>query len=270
MLTLALVLPALADAALAPCMGYFAYDSVPRPAAVNVPVDVVPTVLFGDGGCPQSTVFNLELYRLDGAGETLIGAQSSRLAGTGPLLVGFDAWDAASALEENASYILRVGPQDGGGELSEIAFSTGSAVLSGYEGAPSGVLDAAEASRSSGAWWVSASLFVETVADPDGLSILVVPHPDAPDQLLDAQVIGAETEIFSAVGWIADRAPDEVCLTARQLDGALRVVGESEASCLAPEIHRNIGASGRCDSGGAGLGLLPALLGALATRRRQR
>lgn len=268
MLAFALILPALADAALAPCMGYFAYDSLPRPGAVSVPVDVVPAVLFDDGGCPEPTRFQLSLFRLDDAGETLAGSEETLLAGTGPLLVGFDGWDTLEGLEPDQSYILRVTPLDGSGELSEIAFSTGSATLVGYEGAPGVAIDSATASKSSGSWWLSAGLTVAPVSDPYDLSIVVVPHPDTPDQLLDAQVVSSD-EIFSFPGWQADAAPDEICLTARQLDGALRVVGESEPACMEPEVLRNVGPSGRCDTGAAGLGLLPTLLGALGLRRKR-
>ena len=262
MLLFAMLSPAFALVAREPCMGYFVTDSVPRPGALDVPIDVVPTVIFADNGCGATSNFNLELYRLDGSESTLLGMTSVQASGGGVSLGSYDL--LATALEPLTDYMLRVAPVDGVAEVSEIGFTTGEATRAGLSEVPELTITDSGAYKSERIWSLRAMVLIEPAEDPDLLSIVTVPHPDE-DRLLAASVVDSTESIEALVAFVPEDLPKELCLQVEQLDGAQRSSGLSDPACERVDKHRSL--RGNCSTSGGAAGLFPALLALLLARR---
>lgn len=266
---LALLSPAFALVAREPCMGFYAAESIPGPGAIDVPVDVVPTFIFFDQGCATTMAVDLELYRYDDSDATLVGSSSETLVGPGPIVLSLDLLDAIGPLEPLTNYVVRTVPVDSVMDASAIGFTTGEDRLVGLSDEPQLRMVSADANKVDGVWTLSGEVLVDPAADPDGLSIFTIPHPDE-DRLLAAGVVTGGGLFTEFISFTVEDVPDELCLQVEQFDGAQRSAGLSDADCLEVDKHRSL--RGGCSTGAAAAGLGPTLLAMLlaALGRRSR
>lgn len=269
MMLLALLSPAFALVAREPCMGFYAAESIPGPGATDVPVDVIPTFIFYDQGCATTMAVDLELYRYDDTDANLIGSSSETLVGSGPLVLSLDLLEAIGPLEPLTNYVVRTVPVDGVMDATAIGFTTGEGTLAGLSGEPQLRMVNADANKDEGVWTLSGEVLVDPASDPDGLSILTIPHPDE-DRLLAASVITGSGLFTEFISFTVEDVPDELCLQVEQFDGAQRSSGLSESDCLEVDKHRSL--RGGCSTSAAAAGLGPTLLAMLlaALGRRSR
>lgn len=256
LLLLAPLATAEANMLYAPCMTPMVGETLPAQGATAVPVDIQPVALVFDGGCQLSETFLVELLEDSGDAEpTLLASETFTWSGTAAGEVLRLAPGANLAAETD--HLLRITPSSG--ELSEVAFTTGTGAVQGLGGTPS--LEASQATlygRGADAsltvgWWLTPA------PDPDGLSVV---------QLFDAEGVAVAadvawgTEPLELYHWpAAEGRPREVCASAAQTDGAGRVSS-------VPELCQAVERSG-CTTAPGPLALGPlALLLALGRRRR--
>lgn len=263
-LLLLLASPALAEGLvagdMAPCASLMVADIVPPAGAVDVPVDVVPSVTFWDGGCAVDGTLSFELTRLDGDAEIPVHSETLEVFADPPTLWLPSGLD--QELEPNADYLMRVTPDDGFGEPVIVSFSTGE----GLAGAPT---EAPEVSHLEASWgrdrgsrWSNLFATAEAAEDPHDLAVLLIRDADDPERIFGAGYAPRiSPEVMASASLGGERA--EVCVEAVQIDARAQEVQVSEVVCAAPQRR------GCSVVGGVG-GWMLALSGLLGALRRRR
>lgn len=215
--------------------------SLPASGAVGVAVDVVPTVWVSSGGC-GSVEWEATLVAAEAPDDPLV-AVIQDISVEGELI------ELEAELAPDTAYVIRVLPTDGGGELSEIPFTTGTGVTTPLAGRPEIVELGAD-------WFDGRSSLWATVSPAAGEGALVLESGGAP---LGAAILGeAATETW-VYGTVEDpEPPAEVCAIVRQRDLAANWA-ESEEVCVAPTVQDPACGCSTSRSG-AGYGALIALL----------
>ncbi|MCB9744918.1 MAG: hypothetical protein H6740_20170 [Alphaproteobacteria bacterium] len=243
------------------CLDQQVWDTVPAADAVDVPVDLQPSVLFSHGACATDKRFTISLLsRIEGQEALVAQVELDSPADTptpwAPL-------DLDAPLEPYTDFILRVESLDGFGGLVELGFETGEGSVQGHAGAPS--LDSLSHTWSRRRGQVSRSLDAELTAapDPDGLGVVLLRDAEDPQLVYGAQTVD-DTQLFMFVELSPVSEPEPICAEAVQLDGRGEITGQSEVICA--EAQR-LG----CSVGG-GRGSLALALGAILglIRRRRR
>jgi hypothetical protein len=230
--------------------------SIPAANQTDVPVDVKPTLIF-QGNCGGAHHWTFDI--VDGEG----------------VVVYSQAWtwdDSVTAivtitpdqdLPSNADLVLRATPStDEGdwGELVEVPFSTGDSHVVPLSGPPSIAIDSAEWFRSTQLVEIFAD--ITPAADPQNLSLLRV-HSNGGDFITPAQTLTGQ-----AFSWFEEDAPDEVCVTVTQIDGA-GVESAPVEACEKPTVR--LGGAGGCFGGSRTTPVSAFLLfGALGLFRRRK
>lgn len=257
LITTALITSAFAYSLAAPCPPLMVRDTRPALGQTGVPTDArLVAVLYGD--CGGSGTYLIELLDADGG---LL--QSDTQSVTVPDMSGLLVLTPDGGLTPNTDHVLRVTPEDGG-EVSEVAFTTGEGLVQGLGGgAPSLSLEYASATKVDGEWTVAWGARIDAAADPDGLSLVGILSEEegvdgyagvaAPDSAGVAVLYGSQ---------VVSGRPKELCLDAVQIDG-LGVESDAVESCLAVDRQG-------CSVVPASPGLLAAALALLGLRRRAR
>jgi hypothetical protein len=212
------------------CMNTQVEATSPAPLQTDVPIDVVPAALLSTGNCGSA---GWTATLLDAATGTEIASATGSTADG--LLVEVDP---GGPLAADSTYTFRVQPEDGGGEVTEIGFTTGSAEAAVLDGVPEVVSDAATWNEDAAQVTIEAQL--RAVADTDGDTIIGMALADSPDRLLSLDLLNGPvtTDAFAFFG--ASEPPDEVCIVASQRDLAGRW-STSASNCVAPELQESHG-----------------------------
>lgn len=271
MLLVSLLLPAAhADMALIACETVTVSATIPAAASVDVPVDVLPRVLFR-GECEPPSAHDISLVRLVDGEEQEVAFETAPWNFDAPShMVSLDAGE----LEPDSDYLLRVMPVDGWGELTEVGFSTGSGRVEPLADAPEVALTWAGYEEAGEQWaaWFEAEM--TPVADPSGLSTIHLVLDDPSELVLASEAVADGGDMMWAYPrLITDEEPEQICVRAMQMDGAGRTGAVSEPACIEPDYEgrtltkRVFG----CDTTGGVASLYGLVLaaGALARRRRR-
>jgi hypothetical protein len=227
-------------------------DSVPRPAATDVPTDVRLAAVFS-GDCGGPSTVTLTLSRADD-GSVL---STEETAWEGDVFQIFELYPP-SELDPDTGYVLTVTPDDGSGEVTEIGFTTGSARAAELDGLPSFTIADATSERGSGIVVTESTL--TAASDPDRLSLLVLTASGA-----------ASGEVVVGLDGVGDRLDSwsggegEVCLQVTQLDATGAAV-DGEPACAEVQLSGELPWS--CNSAGGGMSALGVLLAFGLGRRR--
>lgn len=204
------------------CAGFEVADTVPRPGAVDVPVDVRPAVTFTEG-CIGPSAWEASLLRdEDGAEVTVASAPHAELAES----FLFEIFPEA-ALDPMTAYTLTVSAFEG--ESVEVGFTTGTGTVAGLTAAPTVSVESAGWDRGAGELIVA--LRATPAADPDALSVLQV-KDEAINRGVQSFVVPATGDVAATVVWKDSRKPDEVCPQVRQIDGAGVATDWSTPDCV--------------------------------------
>lgn len=230
------------------CQQVSVVATTPRPGQTDVPPDV--TLAFAvEGDCFVPEGFSYILF-----------------TGTDDVVESWDMdWADQGAdgifritptLEPDTEYDVTITPTDGSIEQVIMGFTTGSGTVSGLTGAP--VVSITSAVLDSWTDELTVTYVVTPATDPQLLSLLAI----------EATGAARFTHVLSPFG-VQDRRetvtgePGELCITAREYDGA-GVVAEGNTACIEVEVTGC--GCGTPSAPAAGL----ALLGALALARRSR
>ncbi|MDP2313880.1 MAG: hypothetical protein Q8P41_13315 [Pseudomonadota bacterium] len=245
-----------ADLAAAPedCGMTSVWVTSPAPLATDVPVDVVPAALVTESSCGAASWTATLIDASTGAEVVSV----THAVGDGQLI----EVDPGADLSPETTYTLRFEPDDGGGELTEIGFTTGSGTTVGLDGAP--VVASTQATWSEESGLTLLSVQVEVASAAEGQSIVTFGSRGGED-LAWTSSAGPATVLLQGSNADAS-APSKVCITARQRDYAGNWT-ESEEDCVAPEI---VNARSGCNVvGGAPIGGLLGLALAVGLARRK-
>ncbi|MDP2306151.1 MAG: Ig-like domain-containing protein [Pseudomonadota bacterium] len=249
-----------ADLAAAPesCAQTRVWVTSPAPLATDVPVDALPAGLVTEGSCGAAAWTGTLIDAATGA--TVVSV--THVITDGQLI----EVDPGADLAPNTTYTLRFEPTDGGGELTEIGFTTGSSAAVGLDGGPT--VESALATWSTSGF-LSLQAEVGVAGSADGASIVTFAI-EGEEDLEWTSADGPTTIQLFAPSLVMAEAPDEVCIVARQRDIA-GLWSESPSDCVAPEIVRE--RSGGCFNATRGAptgGLLGLLLAVSLARRKGR
>ena len=176
-------------------------------------------------------------------------------------------FEMTEPMQPNTEYTLQVVGEDGWGEMTSVAFTTGSDTVQGPSAGPSGTVLASNLRSDSGL--LETTLSVTPGEDPDGLSVLFVYNVTAPDRVLHQirdDEEGMSSQPLFHVTHMQAPFPEEVCFTVVQRDGLGRFSDPSDPFCGAIEITK----AGQCSATSlAGLsGFLPLIALAVIRRRK--
>lgn len=255
MLTLALITPSLAYAIAAPCMTPTVSQVQPAAGDTGVPTDIAPVAMVVDGGCLLTEQFTVSLYDTTGGAEVLVVEQDFTWSGAAPgevLLL-----EPEADLAPDSPHLLRIVPTSG--EMSEVAFTTGTGQVEGSSGDAPG-LEPVEAtwSRSNGAYTVYEEWTLTPQADPDGLGW--VQWRDADGVAVQASFVSGTSPVTLWRAYGAEARPDQTCARVTQLDGAARPSAVAE-QCV--EVQRSGCSTAPGPRAGAALAPLALLLAVL-------
>lgn len=248
---------AFAYALAAPCPPLMVRDTRPALGQADVPTDArLAAVLYGD--CGGTGTYLIELLDADGA-----VLHSDTQSVTVPDMSGLLTLSPDGGMAPNADHVLRITPEDGG-EVSEVAFTTGEGLVEGLGGGtPSLSLEYASATKIDGLWTVAWGARIDAAADPDGLSLVaILSEEEGVDGYAGVAAPDGEGVAVLYGSQVVSGRPKELCLDAVQLDG-LGAESDAVESCL--EVDRQ-----GCSTAPAAPGLLAAALALLGLRRRAR
>lgn len=242
------------------CMGQQVWETIPQAEAVDVPVDVMPSVVFTEGGCRSDMVFRLSLLEQVESGQALVA--SVDVESPADPFLPWAPLELDDELQPLTDYVLRVENLDGFGGMIEVGFTTG-------EGHVQGPAEDPVLHSMSNAWWrdrfvVQRELTAELTPaeDPDNLGVVLLRDADLPELIYAARFAEPE-RMFVAADLDPEGRHLELCVEAVQLDGSGFVAGSSRVRCS--ESVRS-----GCSVGGGAASLGLALSGILALLRRRR
>ncbi len=229
----------------------------PAPLATGVPVDTVPAGLVAAGNCGAWTA----TLSVPATAEVVATVTHGDADG---LLIEVDP---GGDLDPDTTYTLRFEAVDGGGESSEIGFTTGTGRAAGLDGGPT-VESAIVAVDPDGRAQVQAEITAAGSSDGATIVALAIEGEDAAIDLTSVsgpatvQLIGFHT--FPEV-------PDEVCVVARQRDVAGNWA-DSPSDCVAPQLQagsESCGCAEDRESTDVAASALVLLFAGFARRRRR-
>lgn len=235
----------------ADCIGVTVTDTTPDAGAVNVPVDVRPTITF-DGGCG---VVNLTLALTNPATNEVLASMPYALPATLPATATLVP---PEPLPFGTDLVLSASDNDYG-VYASVPFTTADAVLPPLRGTLT--VEVIDASFAAGAVTdeLTATVRVTAIDDPSGLSHVELSGPNG-DATYDPTALG-EPLVLQWTGV----APAEVCFEAVQVDGRGGQIGPAR-DCAALDVSEPTGCG--CDGTRAPIGLGAVALLFLARRRR--
>ncbi len=233
------------------CIGVSVTDTAPDAGAVNVPVDVRPTITF-DGGCG---VINLTIALTNPATNEVLASMPYTLPATLPATVTLVP---PEPLPFGTDLVLSAS-DNYYGLYTSVPFTTAEAVIPPLHGTLA--VEVIDASFVQGlvSDELSATVRVTAIDDPSGLSHVELSGPNG-DGTYDPTALG-EPLVLQWTG----TAPAEVCFEAVQVDGRGGQIGPAR-DCLALDLPEDVGCG--CDGTGAPIGLGAVGLLLLARRRR--
>lgn len=268
-LLFALLSPAYAEAFAAdvaapePCAGATPSFSVPAAGATDVPVNIQPAMVFSTDGC-SSSYWTLTLTDSEGAEVATLSGDPGN---------GLLELPLSEPLLPDSAYLFTALAEDGGSELVEAAFTTGSSEATLHGIVPE-VIDL-------GAMWFESDGSVvinPTVAygEVPGGELIARWNDGPPDQVGSSVVhrrdsAGAEAESRYTSQVFTDVRPEEWCVFAetRELDGTWNTGEELCAEPLVGVVGEEPTACS-CSVGGEAAGAWVGLVGAAALIRRRR
>jgi hypothetical protein len=232
--------------------------TLPLPLADDVPIDVIPAAMLSVGDCGGDDWTG----RLT---ETETGEEIAVASSADAPIYGLLEVDPGADLAPDTRYTLELSPAGGGGETTEVGFTTGEVPDAGLDGVPTVVSNASSYSEGDQVLSVTAEVTPAVYAGP---SIIGFADADAPSTLFTTETAWDSASLSLSGRAIRSEAPDEVCVIARQRDQAGRWT-DSDPVCDSPDVVREDKSHGCLDvTRGAPIGLVSVLLAAGLVRRR--
>lgn len=229
-------------------------SSVPAAGAVDVPVDVHPSLIF-DGQC-GGPAYNLTVT------DPATGSVLASLAWTLPATVPAVATLVPPApLPPDTDLVLAATDVNAGYDLASIPFRTGAAEVVPLQGTLIVEVLWATVTRQEVSDLLTASVRVTPIDDPSGLSLVSLSGLHGSSWYEPVALSEPVT-----ITWSAAEAPAEVCFDAVQVDGAGNEIGPARDCAQLDPMHDISGCG--CDGSRAPVGL--GAVGLLLLTRRLR
>lgn len=252
------------------CEPLYVTDTRPSIGQEGVALDARMVALMA-GDCGAASTYTLTLAIANDGVETEL--QTEVIDGTAADNDNYVVLNPEQELEPGRSYVFRITPGDGWGEVTEVGFVAGAEYVNGNgEVPPTLEVQSAELyDDGDGSFSLSWYARAEVVSDDDKLALLAVLDPNDSESF---SAIGAPDSSGIADFWgyeYLEEDPGEWCMQAVRIDGAGGWSLPSEESCLETNFNGGEGKifSWGCSSAPASASLTGLLLAMTALRRRR-